>query len=439
MTPLDDHAPPPGDRTELPATPEGGGGRLVENILHFARVLRAAGLPVGPGKVMDAIEAVRTVGITDREVFYWTLHAVFVNRRDQREIFDQAFHIFWRNPRILEKMMQMVLPEMKLAGDADEDDAEKISRRVSEALTQQQEPGQDANAPDREQEQEIQLDAVMTYSDEELLQGMDFEKMSAEEIRAARKAIEKMHLPLADIPTRRFSPSPYGRRVDLRNTLRQALRSGGDIIPLQLKKRRMRPPPLVALCDISGSMTRYSRMLLHFMHTLTNDRDRVHTFLFGTRLTNVTRYLRHKDVDEALDKISASVEDWSGGTRIGHCLHDFNRHWSRRVLTQGAVVLLITDGLDREAGKGLGAEMERLHKSCRRLIWLNPLLRYDGFAPKSMGVRALLPHVDEFRPVHSLDSLEDLAKLLGEPAGIRRRGMGDWLGKLAEIEAAETA
>ncbi|WP_420404859.1 vWA domain-containing protein [Nisaea sp.] len=437
MTPLDDLEPPPGEMPDLPGTPEGGGGRLVENILHFARVLRAAGLPVGPGKVLDAIEAVRTVGITDREVFYWTLHAVFVNRRDQREIFDQAFHIFWRNPRILEKMMQMVLPEMKLAGDADEEDAETVSRRVSEALTQQQEPGQDASAPDREQEQEIQLDAVMTYSDEELLQGMDFEKMSADEIRAARRAIEKMHLPLADIPTRRFSPSPYGHKVDLRGTLRQALRSGGDIIPLQLKKRRMRPPPLVALCDISGSMTRYSRMLLHFMHTLTNDRDRVHTFLFGTRLTNVTRYLRHKDVDEALDKISASVEDWSGGTRIGHCLHDFNRHWSRRVLSQGAVVLLITDGLDREAGKGLGAEMERLHKSCRRLIWLNPLLRYDGFAPKSMGVRALLPHVDEFRPVHSLDSLEDLANLLGEPAGIRRRGMGDWLGKLAEIEAAE--
>ena len=186
-------------------------------------------------------------------------------------------------------------------------------------------------------------------------------------------------------------------------------------------------------------MTRYSRMLLHFLHAVTNDRDRVHTFLFGTRLTNVSRYLRYKDVDEALDKIADAVEDWSGGTRIGHCLEAFNRDWSRRVLTQGAMVLLITDGLDREAGKGLGAEMERLHKSCRRLIWLNPLLRYDGFAPKSMGVRALLPHVDEFRPVHSLDSLEDLAELLGKPAGIRRSGMTDWLGKLAEIEAAEVA
>ncbi len=438
MAPLDDIGPP-GALPALPETPEGGGGKLVNNILFFARVLRAAGLPVGPGKVLDAIEAVRTVGITDRAVFYWALHAVFVNRRDQREIFDQAFHIFWRNPRILEKMMQMVLPEMKLASDGNEDEAEQVSRRVAEALSQQQEAGTESSAPEEDSEQEIQLDAVMTYSEQELLQSMDFEKMSAEEIRAAHRAIEKMSLPLADIPTRRFSPSRYGNKVDLRATLRQALRSGGDIIPLQLKKRRTRPPPLVVLCDISGSMTRYSRMLLHFMHAVTNDRDRVHTFLFGTRLTNVTRYLRHKDVDEALDKISGAVEDWSGGTRIGHSLQDFNRDWSRRVLTQGAVVLLITDGLDREAGKGLGAEMERLHKSCRRLIWLNPLLRYDGFAPKSMGVRALLPHVDEFRPVHSLDSLEDLAALLGKSAGIIRSGMSGWLGKLAEIDAAEVA
>ncbi|MEO9899826.1 VWA domain-containing protein [Nisaea sp.] len=438
MAPLDDILPP-GELPALPETPEGSSGKLVINILFFARVLRAAGLPVGPGKVLDAIEAVRTVGITDRTVFYWALHAVFVNRRDQREIFDQAFHIFWRNPRILEKMMQMVLPEMKLASDGNDDEAEEISRRVADALSQQQEAGTESSAPEEDREQEIQLDAVMTYSEQELLQSMDFEKMSAEEIRAAHRAIEKMSLPLADIPTRRFSPSRYGNKVDLRATLRQSLRSGGDIIPLQLKKRRTRPPPLVVLCDISGSMTRYSRMLLHFMHAVTNDRDRVHTFLFGTRLTNVTRYLRHKDVDEALDKISGAVEDWSGGTRIGHSLQDFNRDWSRRVLTQGAVVLLITDGLDREAGKGLGAEMERLHKSCRRLIWLNPLLRYDGFAPKSMGVRALLPHVDEFRPVHSLDSLEDLAELLGKPAGIRRSGMTGWLGKLAEIEAAEVA
>jgi len=178
------------------------------------------------------------------------------------------------------------------------------------------------------------------------------------------------------------------------------------------RERRLRRPPLVIICDISGSMERYSRMMLHFMHAVTNDRDRVHTFLFGTRLTNVTRYLRYKDVDMALEKVGEEVVDWSGGTRIGACLHDFNQNWSRRVLTQGAVAIIISDGLDRDEAAGLEDEMERLHKSCRQLIWLNPLLRYEGFQPKSMGIRAMLPHVDDFRTVHSLNNLQDLTRVL---------------------------
>ena len=202
-----------------------------------------------------------------------------------------------------------------------------------------------------------------------------------------------MRLPIMEMPTRRFRANPAGARADMRATLRKALRGNTDVIMLQRRTRRTRRPPLVIICDISGSMSRYSRMLLHFMHAMTNDRDRVHTFLFGTRLTNITRHLRHKDVDVALAKVGEAAEDWSGGTRIGHCLHEFNRYWARRVLGQGAVVLLITDGLDRDGGEGLGAEIERLHMSCRRLIWLNPLLRYDGFAPKSQGIRTMLPHV----------------------------------------------
>jgi len=194
---------------------------------------------------------------------------------------------------------------------------------------------------------------------------------------------------------------------------------------LMRRERRMRRPPLVILCDISGSMERYSRMLLHFLHAVTNDRDRVYTFLFGTRLTNVTRYLRHKDVDEALARVGAAVVDWSGGTRIGHCLHEFNQLWSRRVLTQGAMVLLISDGLDRDEGAGLEVEMERLHKSCRRLIWLNPLLRFEGFQPKSVGIRAILPHVDEFRTIHNLESMRDLTRILSEAAP--RRLDGQWV------------
>jgi hypothetical protein len=174
-------------------------------------------------------------------------------------------------------------------------------------------------------------------------------------------------------------------------------------------------------------MSRYSRMLLHFLHAITNDRDRVHSILFGTRLTNVTRYLRHKDVDVALEQIASHVVDWSGGTRIGACLHDFNSHWSRRVLGQGAVVLLITDGLDRDNAEGLEKEMERLHKSCRRLIWLNPLLRYDGYEPKSLGAKAISPHVDDFRPVHNLESLGALTKVLSRPVVRRQEGVSQWL------------
>jgi uncharacterized protein with von Willebrand factor type A (vWA) domain len=265
----------------------------------------------------------------------------------------------------------------------------------------------------------------MTFSDREQLQTMDFEKMSGDELAAAKAAIRRMVLPLADLPTRRFAPDPRGARTDMRATLRAQLRSGG-LLALKRKSRRRRPPPLVILCDISGSMSRYSRVFLHFMHAVTNDRDRVHTFLFGTRLTNITRYLRYKDVDVALDKIAGIVEDWSGGTRIGQCLADFNRRWGRRVLGQGAVVLLITDGLDRDAGAGIGQEMDRLHKSCRRLVWLNPLLRYEAFQPKSLGMRAILPHVDEFRPVHSLDSLEHLVAALSRTGPRRLEAAAAW-------------
>ena len=394
-----------------------GAGRLLENLMYFGRALRAAGLPIGPGKVLAAAEAVQAVGIENRSDFYWALHAVFVNRRDQRELFDQAFHIFWRNPQLLEKMMGLLLPEMR---SPDTPKGEEMSRRLAEALH----PGQ-SEAPERPQEKEIELDAAMTFSDRELLQRMDFEQMSAEEIARAKQLIRRMTMPLMDVATRRFEPDPRGARADMRATLRAALRSGG-LLALKRKSRRTRPPPLVILCDISGSMSRYSRLFLHFMHAVTNDRDRVYTFLFGTRLTNVTRFLRYRDVDVAVDKVAGVVEDWSGGTRIGQCLAEFNRRWSRRVLAQGAVVLFITDGLDRDAGAGLGLEMDRLHKSCRRLIWLNPLLRYEGFAPKSLGMRAILPYVDEFRPVHNLESLGELVSALSRPAPRRLDAAAAW-------------
>ncbi len=382
-----------------------GGGKLLANIMHFARALRAAGLPVGPGRVIDAVRAVEVTGIARRDDFYWALHAVLVNRRDQRELFDQAFHIFWRNPRTLERMLALILPTVRVARDEEKAPA---SRRVMEALGAPRTPGEgDEGEPPKEE-----FDAALTYSGQEAFRKRDFEEMSADEIEQAKRAMARMRLLIVSVPTRRFAPDPQGARVDMRATLRAALRSGADIIPLRLRRPRRQPPPLVVLCDISGSMSRYSRMLLHFVHAVTSDRERTHTFLFGTRLSNVTRHLRNRDIDIALNKVSEAVEDWDGGTRIGHCLKEFNQRWSRRVLGQGALVLFISDGLDRDAGWGLEREMERLHKSCRRLIWLNPLLRYEGFEPKSMGVKAILPHVDDFRPVHNLESLGDLADAL---------------------------
>ncbi|QQS14913.1 MAG: VWA domain-containing protein [Rhodospirillales bacterium] len=387
--------------------------------MNFARALRAAGLPIGPGRVIDAVRAVEVAGLRRRDDLYWTLFSVFVNRRDQREIFDQAFHIFWRNPKLLEKMMGLMLPQIDTGEAADP--GEKLSRRLQEAL----EPGKGESPDDADQPPELEMEATLTFSDRELLQRKDFEQMSAAEIAQALRAIRRMRLPIPETRTRRTAPAPRGSKIDMRATFRRSLKPHG-VIELALRERRKRRPPLVILCDISGSMSKYSRMFLHFMHALTNDRDRVHAFTFGTRLTNVTRALRQKDVDVALAKASEQVEDWSGGTRIGATLAEFNRLWSRRVLGQGAVILLITDGLDREGAAGLPEQMDRLHKSCRRLIWLNPLLRYDAYEPRSQGNKAMLPHVDDFRPVHNLESLADLVAALGDENPGREEGLSTW-------------
>jgi len=397
-------------------------GRLAENLMLFARTLRAAGLPVGPGSVLTALEAVRVTGLSRRDDFYWTLFAVFVSRREHREIFDQAFHLFWRNPKMLERMMRLLLPEITVPRAADQESVE-LGRRVLDAIAGQKEGVHEVD----EDKLEIEVDASHTWSDREVLRTLDFESMSSEELALARKAIAGLRLPIQQVTTRRFRCATRGRTSDLRASLRASLRSGSATIPLRWKERRRRHPPLVILCDISGSMDRYSRMLLHFLHAVTNDRDRVHSFLFGTRLSNVTRHLRHKDVDLALDRIAANVEDWSGGTRIATCLADFNANWSRRVLGQGALVLMITDGLDRDGRHDLGAEMERLHKSCRSLIWLNPLLRYDRYEPRARGAQAMLPHVDHFCAAHNLASLEELTALLSRPLVRRQEGVTQWL------------
>ena len=396
-------------------------GRLTLNVMQFCRALRAAGLPVGPGRTLAALEALETVGIGSRQDVYWALHATLVNRRDQREIFDQAFHLFWRNPDMLKRAMTLMLPQIRTG----KEEERAVNRRVAEAFADRQ-PGRGEAPDDAEEPPELEVDASLTFSEREKLQHKDFEQMSAEELARARAAIARFRLPVRDVPTRRFAPHHSAPLVDMRQTLRQSLRAGGHSIDLARRIRRKRPPPLVVLCDISGSMSQYSRMLLHFLHAVTTERDRVHSFVFGTRLTNITRQLRRRDVDDALDRVGRAAQDWGGGTRIGACLAEFNRVWGRRVLGQGAVVILITDGLDRDAGDRLEDEIDRLHRSSRRLIWLNPLLRWDGYAPRSMGARALMPHVDEFRPVHSLASLAALVDVLAEDPMRGDRRMARW-------------
>jgi uncharacterized protein with von Willebrand factor type A (vWA) domain len=395
-------------------------GRLAENIIYFARALRVAGIPVGPGAVIDALNAVRVAGVGTREDFYWTLHAVFVNRHEHSGLFDQAFRIFFRRRGYLDKLMAALLPQ---APPRQEEQPKAGARRIEEALF--------AGMPEQERAKpEEERDATLTVSDRELLQRKDFAQMTAAEISAAKEAIKRLVLSLDEVKTRRLAPSRRGHIVDIRRTLRASLKAGGAVIDLKYLGPRRKAPPIVALLDISGSMSQYTRLFLHFLHAVTDARKRVHTFLFGTRLTNVTRALARKDPDEALAAVSASVADWSGGTRIATSLRAFNKQWARRVLTQGAVVLLITDGLERDGGERLEFEIDRLHRSCRRLIWLNPLLRFEGFEPKAKGIRSMLPHVDELRPIHNLDSMAQLVRALS----VDRAGGGDpkaWLKKVA--------
>jgi uncharacterized protein with von Willebrand factor type A (vWA) domain len=386
-------------------------GRLAENVMHFARLLRAAGMRIGSDRVIDFVRALDIAGAHDfplrRDDWYWTMSAVLLSRQEQRPIFDQAFRIFWRDPKLTEKMMQLLLP--KAHGRAARPE-EQQSQRLTDALLSQKK--NEESRSDR-----IELEARLTFSSREVLSRMDFDTMSAAELAQAKRMLAELRLPLPLLRTRRKKISVTGKAIDLRATLRETLREGGDIIALVRAAPRELHPPLVVLCDISGSMNPYSRMFLHFLHAITNDRDRVAVFVFGTRLTNITRQLRHRDVDVAMARVAEAIKDWSGGTRIGASLREFNFKWGRRVLGQNACVLLVSDGLDREAGEGLGEEMERLAKSCRSLVWLNPLLRYDKFEARPAGVRAMLPHVDLFLPVHNLRSLVDLARTLSGKTG----------------------
>lgn len=412
---------------ELPAPP-----RLAHNIVHFSRALRRAGLPIGTGRVIDAIHAVLAVGFTQKQDFYWTLHACFVNRSEHKAVFSQIFRLYWRDPQYLEHMMSMMLPT--IGGIQEDRTVLAAEKRAVEALLDGQMPQAPDDAEDRrDKETLIEVDASFTISETERFKKLDFEQMSTAEIAQAKAMLAHLTLPVKPLTSRRTRTNIQGRMVDKATTLRASMRQGGDMQKLYYKKYTHRWPNLVVLCDISGSMSQYSRMVLHFLHAISNNKGagwaKVHSFTFGTRLTNITRHLQTKDVDAALAGAGEEAQDWEGGTRIAGCLHRFNNDWSRRVMGQGAVVLLITDGLDRDEAANLNHEMRRLHLSAKRLIWLNPLLRWDKFAARATGIKVMLPNVDSFRSSHSIASLEELVKIISQKddAGEKNRLLAEML------------
>ena len=392
-------------------------GALANNVVHFVRLMRAAGVRAGTASTLNALAQVEAAGIERRADIRAALRSTLISRPEHRELFDIAFDLFWKDPQIQEKMLSALLPTVQGRGRAPP--PPPPPQRLTDAVA----PDAPRLDPKRlpNQQDEVNFDATLTFSASEKLQRMDFEQMNAAEWEAARKAAASLALPMRPLRTRRSAPARQGR-IDLRACLQQSRKTGGEIIGIERTQPGERPPKLVVLCDISGSMHRYTRMFLHFVHALANATgassrggrpQKLEVFLFGTRLTHVTRHLRGQDVDVALARVAAAAPDWSGGTRIGACLHEFNLRWARRVLGYGVQVLLLTDGLDREDTTLLTKAADRLGRSCRNLIWLNPLLRYDGFEPRAAGVRALLPHVDTFVPVHNLNSIADLAQALG--------------------------
>ena len=393
----------------LPENPQ-----LANTITYFARALRRAGIPIGPGKVIDAIRAVEVVGFSSKDDFFWTLHACFVRHSEHRIVYRQIFRLFWRDPRYLEHMMAVMLPSLR--GVQEEKVTASGEKRAAEALLGSAQKNASESSDSNEGVSEIEIDSSLTMSSEERLRSLDFELMSVEEVQQAKRVIAKLQLPVEPLPTRRQAIVSKGRRVDWRQTFKNAMRSGGEIQNFNWRQPKLRWPNLVVLCDISGSMSHYSRMILHFVHTIANVQGsgwaKVYAFTFGTRLTNITRHMMHRDVDEALARAGAEAQDWKGGTRIGHSLKAFNQDWSRRVLGQGASVLLISDGLERDEPTLLEKEMGRLRLSSRRVIWLNPLLRWRKFVPKAQGIKAMLPYVDYMKAGHSINSLEELASTI---------------------------
>jgi uncharacterized protein len=386
-------------KSSLYLGPEGSpyeGGRLLHNLLLFGRLCHALGMAVTPNGMIEVARALEFIELGRKADVYNTLRAMMVTRQRDLSLFDEAFNLFWQRP-----VEDWTTLDLKSLGET--------RRQKKTQFLPPPEASPDDDQSDQAPKPDPSLIAIVpTYSQQETLRYKDFAEMTGEEIAKARALIELLPLSLGTRETRRFK-SGKGQSIDLRRSFRQNMRYAGEPLLLPRRRRKIKPRPVVLLCDISGSMERYTRLLLHFTHTLSSSVYQVESFVFSTHLTRITRHLRHKSVDSALKEVGQSVKDWGGGTRTGDTLHTFNYYWARRVLGRGAVVLLISDGWDRGDPDVLRHEVERLQRNCYRLIWLNPLLGSPEYQPLTRGAQALLPHVDDFLPIQNLANLDMLA------------------------------
>ena len=387
-----------------------GAGYLTHNLILFGQLLHDVGLGVNPGLTIDLLTALDLIDMRRKADVYHAMRTLYVHRREELPLFDRAFDLFWRPPSNAPPLHHSLAHRTR----------RRVPIIVPPPLKENEPPPPSPDEPPQEDQPPI-LEATRTFSTREVMRQKDFGELSEDEIEAIRHLMSELVWTLGERQTRRSQPG-RGSQIDLRRTLRDNLRFGGEIVEWARREPRTKPRPLVIVADISGSMERYTRLLLHFMYSIARGLDQpVEVFVFSTHLTRITRQLRYRSVERALHEVSDAVNDWSGGTRIGESLKTFNYDWARRVLGRGAVVLLISDGWDRGDTVLLGEEMARLKRSCYRLIWLNPLLGSPEYEPLTRGMVAALPHIDDFLPVHNLASLEDLAGHLQKLGG-RRRG-----------------
>ena len=397
------------------------GERLLYRLTEFGRLLWEVGINVGPHQMLGLAETLKYIDPTNKEDFYYTLKCSLLSRHEQEPVFNQLFSYYWfvrDNPNKKDAPPGTVRHEerqMRLPPSERKRLAEHLNANERKEVRTEMKPGERRSFKDEEEEEEdddVGKPQGTAYSAIEQLRKKDFENFSWDEVQEAKRLMAEMRWHLGMRPTRRKTPARNGSYPDMRRIVRRNLNYGAEMIELTWREIKRKPRPLVIICDISGSMSLYSRLLLHFIHTISNGLLNVEAFVFGTRLTRITRQLKRRDVDDAVRDVSKLVQDWSGGTRIGDALHNFNHQWAKRVLGRGAVVLIISDGWDRGEAGVLQVEMDRLQHSCHRLIWLNPLLGSPDYRPLTIGMKTALPFIDNFLPAHNLNSLINLGKLL---------------------------